>query len=760
MTVTAVTVGDLELIEAVSLAPERNVDLLWDVFAPVLAGRPLVRVSRDGGLTYPRSSQRRLGSRPTAPAAVPLFDAAAASGRVLLADLDVSRGGLEQVRRDCERLEGLLSWCGGRGIVDESPAGGRHVYVLWEDPIPFEDLLEVARALATQLPSMDIKPNSNLTDGAIRPPGATHKAGGVQTLVTPYAQARAVLSSPNSAEVWSDLVDLLAEVATAQRSTPVAAAAAGDVIDPATIPVGTRHAAAAGSRVPQLRQKRSLPADMDALARLGTHPSDPTRYATPSDARQAVLTAAATRGWAYEDVRAHLQDGTWAGLASCYSRYSERVRTEREAFDWLKAVHFASQLGYAHNSTTRDSNHTPPAGMDETEFALATLDSYAFLRAWWSAYEAACRLRYAGKAGLSSRLALRALLDAAQKQGTRWVEFGSRSLSIAVPAADSTIRAALQRVREEPDPLVILIRAGRGVRGDLYELRVPDAHRETARWRPWQSGRLGGMHPVWRVLGPIPGMVYELLDPQQPTSSLDLATRLGYGVRVVQQALAVLTEHQLARGGRTGWCRGEGDLDVLAVHLGAIDLTNARRERYRTERRAWWAELAKRAAEAQASVLTVQDILDAPQTQHAALSDRAQPHLPWRDHALDQVDWWNDVPEPPATPPMALVLDHRPAPAPPPDEPAADADGSDAAAARLDALVDRIHAYEQRAQRTANASGVTGANTAIFEPAASASGVHGVSNGPGEPARGGGAPTEGAQDLAAGRGDNREDEHR
>lgn len=715
---SALAAEDLDLVVETPPAPESNADLLWDSFAPVLAGRPLVRVSRDGGLTYPGSTQRRLGARPGPPAAVPLFDAAAASGRVLLADLDVSRGGLEQVLRDCERLEGLLTWCGARGIVDESPAGGRHVYVLFDSAIAFEDLLEVARALATQLPSMDIKPNSNLVAGLIRPPGATHKLGGAQTLVTPYAHARALLRSPHGAEVWSDLVDLLADTAApvSAKSQPITGgAAAGDVVDPKTLPLGTRHAAAAGTRVPQLRQKRPLPDDMNTLARTGTHPSDPTRYATPSDARQGVLTAAATRGWAYEDVLARMQDGTWAGLARCYDRYRPRVRTERQAYDWLKAIHFAAQLSYAHNSTTRDSNHTPVEGLDECALALATLDAHAFLRAWWSSYEAAARDRYAGKAGLSCRLALRALVDAAQKAGTRWAEFGSRSLSLAVPAADSTLRAALQRLREEPDPLVILIRPGRGRRGDLYELRIPDAHRETARWRPWQSGRLGGMHPVWRAVGAIPGMVYEFLDAQQPVSSIDLATRLGYGVRVVQQALAVLAEHQLAVGGRSGWSRGLGDLDVLAVHLGAIDLTNARRDRYHAERRAWWSELIRRAAAAQARVLTVQDILDTPQTQHAAAIDRPQPHLPWRT----TVDGWEHAPEPPEAPPMSLVLEERhPTPQAtasdwPAEEPDPDADGADAAAERLDDLIDRIHVYERRHGPETPTTPDASANTAI-----------------------------------------------
>lgn len=704
MTAAPAADGSLELVVDAAPVAERNADLLWDVFAAAVAARPLVRVSRDGGVTYPRSTQRRLAQRPAAPAAVPLHDPASATGRVLLVDLDVSRGGLEQVLRDCEHLSGLLQWCGLGFFVDESPAGGRHVYVPWAQPVPFEDLRAVARVLERRLPSLDVKPNLGLTDGLVRPPGAAHKSGGFQTLVTPYAEARAVLLSPNGPEAWADLVDLLGGPAEggeltvpAQRSS-APDGPGGDVVDPATLPVGTRHAAAAGSKVPQLRQRRPLPKDVDALARTGSHPSDPHKYATPSDARQAVLTAAAARGWSYEDVCERLSDGSWTGVADGYARYSPQVRQERQAYDWLRAVCFAAQLSYAHNSTTRDSNHTPP-GMDPCAAALALLDAHGFLRAWWSAYESAARDRYAGKAGLACRLALRAVVDAAQKAGTRWAEFGSRSLSLAVPAADSTLRAALQVLRDEADPLLILVRPGRGLRGDLYELRIPDGYRTTARWRPWRSGRLGGMHPVWRVLGAIPGQVYELLDIDNPTSSLDLAARTGYSPRAVQQALAVLHEHQLTTGGRRGWSRGQGDLDVLAVNLGAIELTQARRDRYRAQRQAWWAELARRAAVAQASVLTVADILRTPQSPDATDIDTP---LPWQN-LLHDVAWWEQLPEREPDPNEDLYEagDTLPDPGPSaslplPQSPPPDDAGADAAAERLDDLVERMHIFEQQ----------------------------------------------------------------
>ena len=43
-----------------------------------------------------------------------------------------------------------------------------------------------------------------------------------------------------------------------------------------------------------------------------------------------------------------------------------------------------------------------------------------------------------------------------------------------------------------------------GERGDVYQLRIPDAYRAEARRRPWGAGRIEAGHPVFhgRELGP------------------------------------------------------------------------------------------------------------------------------------------------------------------------------------------------------------------------------------------------------------------
>ena len=76
---------------------------------------------------------------PAAPAAVPIYSGAGDT-RVLVVDLDASRGGVDAVRRDATAVGDLVGAAGGRVISDESPSGGMHVYVPLEEPIGFHDV--------------------------------------------------------------------------------------------------------------------------------------------------------------------------------------------------------------------------------------------------------------------------------------------------------------------------------------------------------------------------------------------------------------------------------------------------------------------------------------------------------------------------------------------------------------------------------------------------------------------------------------------
>ena len=153
----------------------------WSVLAPLLAGRPRVRESRGNGHSYLRRWERPLTTRlPSAPAAVPIYSSAGDT-RVLVIDLDASRGGVAVVRRDAAAVAALVHSAGGKVITDESPSGGMHVYMPLEQPVGFHDARDLALALAARTPSMDPTPNQNLTDGL--PPGRTGMIGGLSTFM-------------------------------------------------------------------------------------------------------------------------------------------------------------------------------------------------------------------------------------------------------------------------------------------------------------------------------------------------------------------------------------------------------------------------------------------------------------------------------------------------------------------------------------------------------------------------------------------------
>ena len=167
------------------------------MLAPLLAGRPRVRESRTGGHTYLRRWERPLTARLPA---VPIYSAAGDT-RVLVIDLDVSRGGRDAVLRDAAAVTALVRAAGGRVIVDESPSGGRHVYVPLTVPVGFHDARDLALALALRTPSVDPSPNQNLTDGLIRPPGSVHPSGGHQVLHGPLTAAQQLAAAAGSVEI-------------------------------------------------------------------------------------------------------------------------------------------------------------------------------------------------------------------------------------------------------------------------------------------------------------------------------------------------------------------------------------------------------------------------------------------------------------------------------------------------------------------------------------------------------------------------------
>lgn len=186
----------------------------WRAVTPSIAGTPHVRVSRDGGRTYPARHARPLPAEPPGqPCTVPVYDPGTGTGRMLALDLDLARaardvhdavvghchersaGSVAEVCAQAGALAGLVARCGGRVLADVSPSGGRHVFVLFASALPWRELRDLARALAVRFPAIDPAPMASL-GGQISPPGSRHKSGGWRVLTVPPEDARAVLGEP------------------------------------------------------------------------------------------------------------------------------------------------------------------------------------------------------------------------------------------------------------------------------------------------------------------------------------------------------------------------------------------------------------------------------------------------------------------------------------------------------------------------------------------------------------------------------------
>jgi hypothetical protein len=119
-----------------------DAEAAWRAVTPTLAGTPHVRISRDGGRTYPAKHVRPIpADAPAQPCTVPVYDPATASGRMLALDLDPARGrGVTdppaQVSAQADAIGQLVARLGGRCVTDAAPSGGRHVYVLFAAPLP------------------------------------------------------------------------------------------------------------------------------------------------------------------------------------------------------------------------------------------------------------------------------------------------------------------------------------------------------------------------------------------------------------------------------------------------------------------------------------------------------------------------------------------------------------------------------------------------------------------------------------------------
>lgn len=473
----------------------------------------------------------------------------------------------------------MTSWLyqhGARWIEDHSPGGGRHIYIPLERRMPFNEARTIVEALASRYRSLDPTPHQNLRHGCMRVAGSVHKRGGHQELDMSLAMAGSILDSPNTVTVISGLTGSLKtemEAAEARRTLVPSAAHSGD---------DDRPAAGISARVLE-------------TAVHGTW--DAGRYESPSEARQSVLAAAVAAGMELTDVQRRMQQGTWPGLAQFYARYRPHTRSKALFRDWRNAVSFVSKQRL---EPQEKSVRKSPTSLPNTQggYSAAPLrgshDEHRFIRTWRNALLIREQDLKGSRKGLAQRMILRALGAAAHMTGSRFVEFGVRSLALASGVDHTTVAAHLRALRSSPESLVQLVSRGRGTHGDLYSLRVPQSLQEPAEAISWRRGRIEAMRPVFRVLGMPAAFVYEALEHSPgPLGTGELAAIAGLGRSAASEALEVLAAYGLAQRGAGGWEQSSGVcLESLAEQLGVTEALVRLQARYKTERAVWRRWLA------------------------------------------------------------------------------------------------------------------------------------------------------------------------
>ena len=412
-----------------SRATARGGPAAWRAVTPSLAGTPHVRISRDGGRTYPARHARPLPAEPPQPA-VPRCRCtipARLPGGCWRSTWTRRRG---DVDRQAAELGQLLERLGARYVADVAPS---------RRPPRVRPVLRAAALARAARPRAGRsrcgsrrRPGADVARSAARsrPPGSRHKRGGWRLLTMPVEDALAAVEHPNGPEVWDALLTEFAAELQAGREP------AGDgrrcqrlsaELDDAGVPW-----------VPRLGGRATLGAELDRVARTGRW--DRSRYAGRSEARMAVLAAAAARGWRLADVagrgRLRRLEGPgravrpappspagWTG--SCPTSGEKRSPSsagEKNVRDWL----------------TSDSQPRPPVDCD------GAAAEYGLIRQWVTAVPPArprtrSGSRRWGRRAVAVRLVLLALGQAAMVSGSTVIEFGTRNLALHSGLSQRTV---------------------------------------------------------------------------------------------------------------------------------------------------------------------------------------------------------------------------------------------------------------------------------------------------------------------------------
>jgi hypothetical protein len=507
--------------------------------------------------------------------------------RTLCLDLDTSKARKAVVDDDARRLGDLLRTAGLAYVEDQSPSGGRHLYVPLQEPVTAAAARQIVEALGRRAPSLDPSPHQNVVHGCIRVPGSAHKSGGHQRLVTPLTDAYGILTRRNPATALAALRKALApelyRLEQKRRADTRAAAAT------AAVQVGaTRGAASAfGSERP-----------LRAVARTGLY--DSSHYASDSEARMAVLNHFAACHWTLDQVRAGMTD-QFTGLAALYGAKVDRLLP----IEWVKAQAWTAtristeapsrftRKKAAHNFNTSPTSLTggkpqPDSGVSHHSIHQLVNDLENVLYAVLDQ-----RFKDQGRVGISLRFLIRAVLAYMRTNQTNLLDVGCRTFAVALGKDHVTIARLLPALEAVSAGILTRIDRGRGRNADTYLVQLPQQFEQLARDLTWRKGKIYAIRPVFRALGDVAALAYEGIERgRHAPTTVDLARTTGISRRALVDHLARMETLQMIRRHHGVWeVVATTDLLQLADRLGATEDRQQQITRYRKERAVWHAWL-------------------------------------------------------------------------------------------------------------------------------------------------------------------------
>ncbi|WP_237394037.1 hypothetical protein [Pseudarthrobacter sp. ATCC 49987] len=495
----------------------------------------------------------------------------------LCLDLDTSKALQGVVDDDAQRLGNLLESCGVRYVADVSPSGGRHLYIPLAERVSGPEARELVEAMTLLAPSLDPSPHQNVTDGCIRVPGSAHKSGGHQILATPLATAYDILRRRNPASAVAALrLALAPEVRRARelkdRAAKMVATATAHGISP--VPFG-------GSQSP-----------LRALARTGLY--DTAKYASPSEARMAVLNHFAACGWTLDQVRLEL-GGQFPGLAALYANTDRQERLIDK--EWAEACRWIQKRGTSPTGkrTTRINDTSPPKPTGGASRTSSKAGTHQLVNDLENILYAVLdhRLKEHGREGLSLRLLLRAVLGYMRTMETDLLDVGCRTFATAMGKHHGTIARLLRTLEQASDGILTKVSDARGRNADAYVIQLPRHFEQLARELSWRSGKIHGIRPVFRALGDAAALVYESIERGRlsPTTA-GIVRSTGLSRTAVETALGSMTSYNMIERRHGQWAiTAATSLTALARRLGALDDAAEQIRRHRMQRAAWHAWL-------------------------------------------------------------------------------------------------------------------------------------------------------------------------